>query len=112
NGTAVYDAVAGTVTFTAEAGYTGPATFTYAVSDGRGGADEAIVSLNVLDAASISTLFQPGSQPTTASVNDANPIELGMRFHVTQNGSIAGIRFYKGAQNTGTHVGKLWTADG
>ena len=28
------------------------------------------------------------------------------------NGSITGIRFYKGAGNTGTHVGSLWTASG
>ena len=29
-----------------------------------------------------------------------------------QTGSITGIRFYKGAGNTGTHVGSLWTSTG
>jgi len=28
------------------------------------------------------------------------------------NGSITGIRFYKGSGNTGTHVGNLWSASG
>jgi hypothetical protein len=28
------------------------------------------------------------------------------------NGSITGIRFYKGTGNTGTHVGNLWTTSG
>jgi Ca2+-binding RTX toxin-like protein len=35
NGTAVLDAVAGTITFTADAGYTGAASFDYTVSDGE-----------------------------------------------------------------------------
>jgi hypothetical protein len=28
------------------------------------------------------------------------------------DGTITGIRFYKGATNTGTHVGSLWTTSG
>ena len=32
----------------------------------------------------------------------------GVKFRTTQAGSITGIRFYKGAGNTGTHVGSLW----
>ena len=50
--------------------------------------------------------------PAVASTTDANPIEVGMRFRATQNGVITGLRFYKGASNTGTHVGHLWTNTG
>jgi hypothetical protein len=35
-----------------------------------------------------------------------------VKFKSDVNGSITGIRFYKGTGNTGTHVGSLWTASG
>jgi methionine-rich copper-binding protein CopC len=37
---------------------------------------------------------------------------VGVKFRAGQSGSITGIRFYKGVQNTGTHVGSLWTSTG
>ena len=39
-------------------------------------------------------------------------IELGVKFRSTIDGFITGIRFYKGPQNTGVHVGNLWTSTG
>ena len=51
--------------------------------------------------------------PTITSVtDDSSPLELGVKFRSTTAGYIAGVRFYKGALNTGTHVGSLWTATG
>ena len=44
--------------------------------------------------------------------DDASPVELGVKFNSDVNGFINGIRFYKGAGNTGTHVGNLWTSTG
>ena len=35
-----------------------------------------------------------------------------MRFRADTNGTATGVRFYKGATNTGTHVGSLWTNTG
>jgi hypothetical protein len=35
-----------------------------------------------------------------------------VQFTSSVNGWIAGIRFYKGPGNTGTHTGELWTAGG
>ena len=35
-----------------------------------------------------------------------------MKFKADVNGSITGIRFYKGTGNTGTHIGNLWTTSG
>ena len=37
---------------------------------------------------------------------------VGVRFRADTNGTITGVRFYKGAANTGTHVGNLWTNTG
>jgi hypothetical protein len=39
-------------------------------------------------------------------------VEVGVKFKSDVNGFITGIRFYKGASNTGTHVGSLWSASG
>ncbi|MER6170508.1 DUF4082 domain-containing protein [Streptosporangium sp. NPDC001681] len=39
-------------------------------------------------------------------------VTLGIEFKTTTAGAVSGIRFHKGAQNTGTHVGSLWTGGG
>ena len=39
-------------------------------------------------------------------------VELGVRFKSSASGQITGIRFYKGANNTGTHTGHLWSNTG
>jgi Domain of unknown function (DUF4082)/Bacterial Ig-like domain/Bacterial Ig domain len=58
------------------------------------------------------TIFPASATPTTASVNDPSSVELGVKFRTATNGTITGVRFYKGAANTGTHVASLWTATG
>jgi hypothetical protein len=50
--------------------------------------------------------------PQVPNDNDGQAIEVGVKFRSSQAGTITGIRFYKGAQNTGTHVGSLWSAAG
>ena len=55
----------------------------------------------------------PGTAvPSVASANDPSSVNLGVKFTADTDGSITGIRFYKGAGNTGTHVGSLWTSTG
>ena len=39
-------------------------------------------------------------------------MELGVRFTADVAGVVNGVRFYKGAGNTGTHTGTLWTSSG
>jgi hypothetical protein len=43
---------------------------------------------------------------------DAGSVELGVKFTSDVGGTITGIRFYKAAANTGTHIGELWTSGG
>ena len=50
--------------------------------------------------------------PATVDGGDGNAVEVGVRFQSSAAGTIAGIRFYKAATNTGTHVGSLWTEGG
>ena len=112
NGTVSLNAQTQLVTFTPTADYTGPASFSYTISDGRGGNATASASLTVSPPVASVSLFAANATPTTVDVNDANSVELGMKFTSSQAGTVTGIRFYKGAQNTGTHTGTLWSASG
>jgi hypothetical protein len=59
-----------------------------------------------------SSLFSPSDTPAIASANDPNPVELGVKFQTATAGQVIGVRFYKGPENTGTHVCNLWNASG
>ncbi|RKH54057.1 DUF4082 domain-containing protein [Corallococcus sp. AB049A] len=50
--------------------------------------------------------------PAVTAADDSGAVELGVRFRSDAPGRIMGVRFYKGAGNTGTHTGSLWTASG
>ncbi|CAM3401787.1 DUF4082 domain-containing protein [Corallococcus sp. ZKHCc1 1396] len=58
------------------------------------------------------TLFGASALPAESAANDSAAVELGMRFRSDAAGRIMGVRFYKGAGNTGTHTGSLWSASG
>jgi methionine-rich copper-binding protein CopC len=57
-------------------------------------------------------LFGANYVPSVTSANDPTPAELGVKFQSSVTGWVAGVRFYKGAGNDGTHTGSLWTASG
>jgi hypothetical protein len=59
-----------------------------------------------------SSLWPSTTTPAVDSHHDSQPVTLGVKFQATASGTITGIRFYKGASNTGTHVGSLWSATG
>jgi hypothetical protein len=72
---------------------------------------ESAASGPTINVACPCTLF--GSvAPTAADGADPNSTEVGLKFTSDRFGTINGIRFYKAAANTGTHVGNLWTAGG
>ncbi|CAN2533293.1 hypothetical+protein [Methylocapsa aurea] len=77
---------------------TGTATLTLTISAASGG--------------STSSLFPNTVTPALLNVNDANSVELGVRFQASRAGKITGIRFYKGTQNVGAHTAHLWSASG
>ncbi len=104
NGSVMLSTDMQTVTFTPTMGYIGSASFTYTISDGRGGTASANVSLTVNAPSATSSLFSPSDTPSIVTENDPYPVELGVKFRSSVNGSITGFRFYKGPQNTGTHT--------
>jgi Domain of unknown function (DUF4082)/Cadherin-like domain len=111
NGTVSYDANAKSVTFVPTAGYAGTASFTYSIADSGGGTASASASLIVNDP-STTSLFNPASAPSILTGNDPNAVEIGFKFQASTAGTITGLRFYKGPQNTGTHVADLWSSTG
>jgi hypothetical protein len=50
-------------------------------------------------------------RPTLPPVAE-KPVELGMKFKSSTPGTITKFRYYKVAGETGTHTGRLWSADG
>ena len=48
--------------------------------------------------------------PAMIDAGDPNSVELGLKFTPKVNGTVTGVRFYKAATNTGTHIGSLWSA--
>jgi hypothetical protein len=58
------------------------------------------------------TIFTSNATPLQADANDPQSIEVGVKLRSDIDGYISGIRFYKAAANTGTHVGNLWDSTG
>jgi hypothetical protein len=58
------------------------------------------------------TIWNSSATPALLTDNDPSAVTLGVKFRSNINGYIKGIRFYKGPQNTGTHVGVLWSNTG
>ena len=59
------------------------------------------------------SLWRNFTEPNTPpNYDDRSSVELGMKFRSDIAGYITAVRFYKAPNNTGTHVGNLWTLDG
>ena len=57
-------------------------------------------------------VWTEAAAPANPAVTDGQPIETRRQVPIDVDGFVTAIRFYKGAQNTGTHVGHLWSAAG
>ena len=72
----------------------------------------ASVTVNVGGKTCPCSIWPATAVPANPNEPDASATELGVKFRTDVAGSITGIRFYKSSQNTGTHVGRLWSATG
>src|SRR4051812_14469946 len=70
-----------------------------------------LVALFVPMSAQAATVFAPTDAPGGDAMADA-PVEVGMKIRPTQDGYISALRFYKQPNNTGTHIGHLWSSTG
>ncbi|WP_246718091.1 N,N-dimethylformamidase beta subunit family domain-containing protein, partial [Rhizobium sp. BK060] len=58
------------------------------------------------------SLFSGAATPAVVNTSDTSAVELGVRFQTSVAGTVSGVRFYKGSQDTGTHTGSLWSSTG
>jgi len=67
----------------------------------------------VLPAMGQTSFWSKSSTPgTPQETDDQNAVTLGLKFYSDVPGTVTAVRFYKGPQNTGSHVGALWLATG
>ena len=89
----------------------GTSSFTVQVSDASNPMQTVTKDLSITVSAT-TTIWPSTAEPGTADSGPDSAVELGVKFRSDVDGSITGIRFYKGSGNTGTHVGNLWTSTG
>ncbi len=87
-------------------------TVTAANSAGSGPASEPSNAVTPTAAAPAPDTIFGSATPATIDSGDGSSVELGVKFDSEVAGNITGIRFYKAATNTGTHIGSLWSSSG
>ena len=93
----------------------GSYSFTVNVSDAANPRQTATKLLGITIAATppaSTTIWPVATTPIVTADPDTSTVELGVKFRSSVGGFISGIRFYKGATNTGTHIGSLWDING
>jgi hypothetical protein len=70
------------------------------------------ITVNVQPQTCPCVIWSSPSTPATVDSGDSSAVEVGVKFRADSNGSIIGVRFYKAAQNTGTHIGHIWSSSG
>ena len=58
------------------------------------------------------SIWQNAAPSGAVDAADTSAVNLGVQFQASSSGTIIGVRFYKESDNTGTHIGSLWTASG
>ena len=115
-GSTSYDATSRVATFTpssalaAGTAYTVTAAASSATGGVSGGASWTFTTAaadQVAGAATVS-FYNDSATPATLEVPDYSAVTLGVRFASSVDGTVGGVRFYKGPNNTGSHVGALW----
>jgi hypothetical protein len=58
------------------------------------------------------SIWQDAAPSGAVDAADGSAVTLGLKFQAGTGGFITAVRFYKEPDNTGTHTGSLWAADG
>jgi len=79
--------------------------------EATGSSGSNVVTITVAVAGCPCNIFTTQT-PSAGTSNDGQALELGVKFRSSSNGQITGVRFYKSAGNTGTHIGELYSSTG
>ena len=121
SGAATYDTTTKTTTFSPSAPLTRGVKYTASIraSNSTGVAMSSPVTWSFVTATPTPapgvcpcTIWDDATTPGLIAADDPGNVELGVRFTPDVNGQVTGIRFYKAAENTGTHTGTLWSSAG
>ncbi|WP_404435877.1 DUF4082 domain-containing protein [Microbacterium aerolatum] len=113
-GASVYDPQTRTVTFTPEEPFAWSTAYTATLTAGDAQIADGTWSFTTAEAppiVDVTNIFGDAT-PQNSAWNDPDGVQVATRFSVDVAGSATGIRFYKGAANTGDHTGYLWDAEG
>jgi hypothetical protein len=83
----------------------------YAFYAAREAFEKRILTLKSPSQPDPTTIFSPSATPAYVYVG-SGPVEMGVKFRSDLDGTIAGIRFYKAPDDTGSHTGSLWSSTG
>ena len=117
DGGATWRAAQGTSSWSFEwmAGLPGSVTILSRAVDDSGNREEPGAGITVSIVGGLCpcpSLWTQATVPPVPDVDDPSPVELGLKFRSDVSGFVKGVRFYKSTNNTGTHVGNLWTSTG
>ena len=91
---------------------TATGTSSFSVQVGDSALNSATAPLSITVSSSTTDIWPTNPTPAIVDGGDPNPVAVGVKFQSDVAGSITGLRFYKAAANTGTHVGTLWSSTG
>ncbi len=117
DGGATWRAAQGTSSWSFEwmAGLPGSVTILSRAVDDSGNREEPGAGITVSIVGGLCpcpSLWTQATVPPVPDVDDPSPVELGLKFRSDVSGFVKGVRFYKSTNNTGTHIGNLWTSTG
>ncbi|MEO7905070.1 MAG: DUF4082 domain-containing protein, partial [Candidatus Saccharimonadales bacterium] len=72
----------------------------------------SVMAISAARSAQALSVWSDSVTPAVAADPDSTAIEVGMKFRSSTATTATGVKFYKGAGNSGTHTGSLWSATG
>jgi hypothetical protein len=117
NGSTAYNTTTQTATFTPAAALAANTAYTVNVSGAQDAAGNTMDPVSwtfttAPPAGACPCTIWPATATPAGTDSDTSAVEVGVKFRASQSGLITGIRYYKAAANTGTHVGTLWSGTG